>query len=466
MTTFKQIVSEIDPINPPKSLRNLLNYYREIPNNHPSISLRKIWNLHNDVRSKQIKFLYYNTYLMGVDVNLSPFFDNLGLNTTLSLLGLTPEDLLKRLGIEPPSSGVPDFLGVTDYLIEKGLPSASKVLLALGLDLTVRVSSKPALEARAIEIGTATSNLYDLMALCEVWQADSKERVLKGWTNERFVAEGPILEAKDSRNESQMGSGLLAISKLKIINTESVVFKTKGVNRIGNLNHLVDLDSWAKKSVLLTEVDVGVGAIEIYTTHFYSGGDALNIPLLQLPKPTENEKIEIRNKQIDEFVSFFHQTHKKENVAIFCGDLNISGNDGSSYDQLKLKLGAVNFEDIWSKEVYNNDTSKPNGQTNRKDPDVLTFDYACKRRDGIKKPDDDNPGDYYCDDLISSDQGENHGDRIDYIFVEKPSHTHNFILNHSRLLRRPFLRKKETDGQLFLSDHMGLELTIFVSPKN
>ena len=86
--------------------------------------------------------------------------------------------------------------------------------------------------------------------------------------------------------------------------------------------------------------------------------------------------------------------------------------------------------------------------------------------------DPDEPGPHYCDDYASD--GDDDKARIDYVFVADPVASHSFYLDVSRVRRRPFPRPgRDTDvfyenhedeeGPNFLSDHLGLELTVVAS---
>jgi hypothetical protein len=68
----------------------------------------------------------------------------------------------------------------------------------------------------------------------------------------------------------------------------------------------------------------------------------------------------------------------------------------------------------------------------------------------------------YCRDL----NGKPSGECIDYIFIERPSRDHSFNLDISRLRRRLFPRDQPTEGQYFLSDHLGLDVTLVASKSN
>jgi hypothetical protein len=64
------------------------------------------------------------------------------------------------------------------------------------------------------------------------------------------------------------------------------------------------------------------------------------------------------------------------------------------------------------------------------------------------------------------------GYRLDYIFIERPTNQHAVDVDLGRIRRRPFWRGGQhprssfrTNGTPnFLSDHLGLEVTLLVSP--
>jgi hypothetical protein len=71
-------------------------------------------------------------------------------------------------------------------------------------------------------------------------------------------------------------------------------------------------------------------------------------------------------------------------------------------------------------------------------------------------------GDLFCVDDNSTVAG---GSRIDYIFVTEPTSEQFYNLDLTRIRRRSFPRANPTKGQFFLSDHLGLDMTLIVSPK-
>ena len=151
----------------------------------------------------------------------------------------------------------------------------------------------------------------------------------------------------------------------------------------------------------------------------------------------------------------------QENVAILCGDFNIDGSDVDHFGELKNRLAAIRMKDAWANGPFINNLA--GGQTARNDDDDTktqegNFDNICT---GLVTNGE------YCDDS----RNPNHPPppdcvgRFDYIFVEDPHPLHTCNLDLSRVRRRQFRRSQPSDGQFFLSDHLGLETTLIVSRK-
>ena len=144
---------------------------------------------------------------------------------------------------------------------------------------------------------------------------------------------------------------------------------------------------------------------------------------------------------------------------MICGDFNIDGADLGHFGQLKNRLAAIEMKDAWADGPFINNLV--GGQTARNDdddtkPQERNFDNICTAFG--------QNGDY-CDDS----RNPNHPPpldcvgRFDYIFVEEPHPHHKCNLDLSRVRRRQFRRSQDSEGQFFLSDHLGLEATLIVS---
>jgi hypothetical protein len=341
-------------------------------------------------------------------------------------IGITPLKLLEMLGIDP-----------VDALAKCGFGIAQ----ILGADISdpLRIGAKPALEQRAKEIGEElvkpgqlASHIknYEIVSLNEVWFDEALKTIKSKTPGYRHIP-GP----SKTGSKALKGCGLLQLVKNRnVTETGYLVFSNRG-------DEFRDADYWASKGILLSRIDVGVGTIDLYSTHLYSGDGLLDFPELGLGKLSENEKGRYRNAQLDEFVEFFRKTHITSNVAIFCGDFNIVAENRD----LISKMNSINLEDC---AIRYGDTGGTHGGE----------DKGADRFAGI------------CDLPVSSPYcpytgGVRGGERIDYIFIEKPSSSHTFNLDVSFLYRRPFPRSNPTENQYFLSDHIGLEVTLFVSRK-
>ena len=175
-------------------------------------------------------------------------------------------------------------------------------------------------------------------------------------------------------------------------------------------------------------------------------------------------------QQVDELIGLYKEQHKNPaNVAIVCGDFNIDGSNQEHFEQVRAKFAAVSMRDAWAESPAGTPRAAPpfgneraGGQTARNDdgdsPNESDFDKVCIPLGG-------NHRDLYCDDTKPTASPSEFVGRFDYIWVEDPQPAHSYILDLARVRRRGFQRAVATDNQRFLSDHLGLETTLIVSPK-
>lgn len=366
-----------------------------------------------------------------------------------------------------------------------------------GLNLRVVYNPKaaPELDKRADEIGAEVSD-YDWVSLCEVWDQSRKNKILK--TNSIFDLNNDLQVScsgpPDPPNGAwqTQGSGLLIFSPTYNLECKAThLFKKTGVQRLMpggcDFGPLVDVDHWARKGIQLSILNIDNARVELYSTHLYSGGDLADAPLLGLAEPTPEEKADVKLAQVDELKSFIRATHDPRNVAIIAGDFNIEA-ISSTYKKIVEKLFAsdfkslfpgfigrqIQFDDWWGLKIFRNIFPKgeedsefqTQGHTNRDDDTTNTFDTICKIfPPDLTKPNSGSLNDYYCDESKSYNENAT-GERIDFIFIERPTELHSFMLDISRVRRRAFKRSDPPSPQPFLSDHLGLEITLFVSPKS
>jgi endonuclease/exonuclease/phosphatase family metal-dependent hydrolase len=222
---------------------------------------------------------------------------------------------------------------------------------------------------------------------------------------------------------------------------------------------------------MVNVVDVGFGQLKLFQTHLYFGDGLpdIRVPAVYVPilsKPSDGERMNVWRDELAELADFYRQHHQPQNVAIITGDFNMSGANVREYTEIRRTMDSLNMRDLWAWDVYNHHPSK--GYTCRftdGDPSQWKRDFndVCKlvpeqlvRRD---------PTANSCDDLRSETAPPSGVGRYDYIFAENPTAAHRYNLETSRIQRRPFPRAQETDNENFLSDHLGLDLTLYLSPR-
>lgn len=289
----------------------------------------------------------------------------------------------------------------------------------------------PNREARAKAMGQMFSKNYDIASLCEVFEPSRRADILKAAGETGRKASG---YAGPEADGEIAGSGLLTVAfDGRGLSKKMRVFSNQG-------DHVRDADAWSRKGVLLTVVNVGVGKIDLYTTHLYQGGDT------PFKDPTDAQRWAVKLSQIDEIVSFIGETHNADHVAVLMGDFNVAAHD-PEYKTLLERLATVGLVDLWPfwrEAASNPGLKKPpshRGATN--DPAL------CEVK---------TPGMPLCAEP-GAQEGPGNGRRIDCIFVEKPRANHAFTVDFTRMRRR---------GDQFsgskLSDHLGLDVKLIVSP--
>lgn len=333
----------------------------------------------------------------------------------------------------------------------------------------LRLTAKPALHSRAREIGQRILPDYDFASLYEVMQEQQRNEILAAW--------GP------SAPENVFGGTLSSLftisqtfkigrSKTREYANSGKVFKVTVVPVIGpHVKVSLDSDFYAHKGVMLTEIVTMFGIVEVFSTHLMFGGgfgkigeDVINVVVPfgdHISESNPSERFATELAQIDELMAFYVEQHHPENVAIICGDFNIDGADAGKFSQVKNRLASIGMKDAWADGPFVNNLA--GGQTARNDDD----DTKPREADFVNICSELATGREFCDDTLGPRQPPpvDCVGRFDYIFVQDPHPSHRCNLDLSRVRRRQFRRGQETDGQSFLSDHLGLETRLFVSGK-
>ncbi len=354
------------------------------------------------------------------------------------------------------------FLNYNTYLTEAHIPLPDPFP-------DLRITAKPALHGRASEIGRRVFSDYDFAALYEVMQEKQRDEILSAWG-----ASPP-----DNFFGGTLTSLFTISKKFKIGRKESKTYGSKGkvtgVEVIPGIGPTIDIsldsDFYANKGVLLTEILTPLGAVEVFSTHLFFGGgfgktaeDLINAVTpfeRHISESTPAERFETQKNELKEMLAFYHTHHHPENVAIFCGDLNIDGSDPSHFNELKSLLASISMKDVWADGPFPNNLT--GGQTSRNDDD----DTKPEERDFANVCTELAANGDYCDDS----RPPNHPPppdavgRFDYLFVEDPQPSHTYNLDLTRVRRRQFRWSQPADGQFFLSDHLGLETTLLLNTK-
>ena len=560
-TSMRQIARRIDLLYPPETFKELASRFRypgvetgKLPAG--KVSLRALAQRVEGQNCKRLELLHYNAYLLYdaiplVDIILADthgFLYNLGaefakevvikyllefgiggicdelfppivevcgvsvnpLNTTCHALDLAGDAvawLIDQVG--DVFSIIFDLIEMPDEMI------LNAVLEILGLPREFALKSARDLPERAVEIGNRLSQ-YDLVSLCEVWNSNHRDLLLERAPHGDYWCGPSGPQAGDWR---RMGSGLLIFSPslLPLEGPAVCEYSLTGVERWMDLGWsgkfdvgpFVDADRWSCKGVQLTLAHLeGIGTLEIYSTHLYSGGDMLEELLGFEVKPTSLEKALVREAQIAQLANFIREHHKPERVAIVVGDFNVTpserdtwvpdvsageihrwapGDTGELHRGLRAQLAKIEagleFDDWYALEMfegvypayYSNKDANGNsiatdpedwGHTNRSaESGFVSFDHYCPalaaEERGFPNPE---PGDYYCEESYKP-WSKATGNRIDYVFVQRPVAAHGYNLEVSRIRRRPFARTGTWMYEPHLSDHVGLELTLYATPR-
>lgn len=481
-TSLREVGTFIDPVDETPSLAHATAHHRWLET--PLVaSLGEMSRRHDHPDSVRLRFLWFNTFLMRVRVNLAAALaQGVTPSELMDALDVGPKDLLDNYDVcnllpsgpdlipfvdEPgprdlckaagsPVGFVIDYFGdvdeVVDEIIDKlgGKKAMELILQIAGIPGEIVLDTKPALKARAKEIGDMLrSDGYDLAALCETWNSDLRHDLVSHWQlpdSDKHTARGV------EEGEANLGDGLLFGSPGgRIVAMERFGFETRGIDRVPGLllDMLADDELWARKGCLLAQVDVGVGVLDVYLTHLYFGtglvGDEVAQYFGHVAPPSNEERRAVRGAQLEGLEGFIEATHDPTNIAIVCGDFNIDANgtdpDYGGLVALEQFAKNCNLQDRWV---------TPHGEL--WGATGGPFEKIC----AATQPNDPR----FCVDTEVASGGY----RIDFVFVENPTPQHSFMLDLTRVRRRPFPRQVATDGQANLSDHLGLDCTFLASP--
>ena len=451
--SLEQISSRMDPTAPPTDLEALGRRHRWIGSPPQGDALaRELRRRHEHPDTTTHRLLSYNTFLMpGAQLalglagpaRLALVMAQAGLFLGQSLGRVQPRRLLEELGrghaqldLAPPGeTRFSPLLGRLD-------PGAHG-------HRTLDVMAKAGRHRRAIEIARWVAQEYDLAALSEVFTPFTRQQMLRALEasgRPHDHAAGPPRDPGVGRLDSGLFNLCLGSGR-RLVRATWSPFKSQG-------DPLRDGDAWATKGVLLVEVDLGPGTLELYSTHLVSGNDLLasrrRVLRLAWPRLSPPQLLALRLSQVDDLLAFYRARHDPRNVAMVVGDFNLSAQDPPCLEALVGRMAAENLRDVWPHPGRRR--PPPRGDTH------ATGGGGRSSRLEWLGPTDPRG---YLDDRLPSPRPV---DRIDYIFVEDPAAQHTFNLDLTRIRRRVFARKpRKPGGERFLSDHVGLETTLIAS---
>ena len=415
--SFRAIGEFMDSVDTKRSrsLRGLLKMHNE------EKSFRNVFDRHIHSRKIEKNFMFLNTYLMDVDAKATGTVGGGLLGSILDafVVGITG-------GIVPPGATTAGgFIGggVAGEVIEDK-------------------AKKPAVSERATELGRYINfHKMDISILCEVFEKNVRKKIVRDEFNQMYI----VSQIAESTTDS---SGLVNfVNKLDI--------KSKPKKYFHEFKAEEGSDVFAAKGILMTVLDFGLGesSLEVYSTHLNAGGGGTT-----------------RIAQLEELVRFFNKVHNPINPVIFSGDFNIGVYEDNDYSELNQKLNSLNLIDLWEARNKIDGKTTP-GYTSgiRRIPHL------------IGKTDEDER--FYKDEVSPNQpnevkvNGELQANRIDYIWVSKPSPYHSFYLDFTRPRRLNMERNAphnpnypnsnqipKYDEIKFLSDHIGLFTNLMMTP--
>ncbi len=441
---FTEIACFMDPVREINSLRELLKVHRKSAADREALTFGRVHERHQSTEA-EVKILAYNTFLLpGVQVQTWCQYINRRLVTNLGdKIGEKPNRAERATGMVGHfrDHGY-DYVFLCEVydeemktILNEGLMRRyGRIQQAAGSSFEtdyIAIPHEPLLAAIALH--PATHFLFPLLNAIRSFEGVScgAGAVVPGLNLRRYGAE-------------LLNSGLYALGlnrsfvpPLPIfphITGLSHRFETRG-------DYLKDSDYHSAKGVLRTVLPVGIGQIEVYSTHMYAGGGFIGA------EPSEAEKNRVKLAQVDEMIAFVNAQKKPGNVCVILGDINIEGMDvnDETYREFISRMNRAGFDDIWIQRCVDREGNvviQPTADTTKDICDVEG--QLCNELAAIRSS---NP------------------ERLDYIFIERQKDSHSFVLDYTRPRRAPFYQEGVTEGMNFLSDHLGLEITLKVSAK-
>lgn len=368
------------------------------------------------------------------------------LTAAMADTGFSPQPVAAP-GVDGDDRGEPDRLRLVfwnTFLLQPRPIPGGPGLPAIG------ELAAPAVADRAVAIGRALKNRFDVAALAEAFEAPDHERLVEAWGSSGLrTAKGP----GRSLLRGPLGfasSGLFTITHgRRIVRERTLRFTQRG-------SYLHDADALANKGVLLVEIDLPrhEGNLELYSTHLCWGTGLVGGTVADDPVRRHRTRME----QLDELVAFVERTHRPANVAIVVGDMNVPALDPAypdgptaQYDDLTGRLGALDMEDLWP--ILGTGAGATCG--------AAVDAFADQRDPGDPDALSDRGGGPGADPRLVAERV-----RIDYVFLQTPRERHRVGVRAESMRRLAFPRPdnaRARDRLARLSDHVALGVDLAVS---
>ncbi len=321
------------------------------------------------------------------------------------------------------------------------------------------IGRMPDLDGRTRDLCRAlTESNYDVVALCEVFQRETREALAEQVEGVTDSYAGPGATSLERIDFPSKHSGLYTLTGNgnPIVDSSEVGFDHRG-------NSLRDADFYANKGAQHIEVDIGPGKLDVFTTHLLHGGD-LNLDPADIPFSDPDSIEEYRAKQLEELTAFVQRAGSAENLTIVAGDFNlnveqprlISERNRTEVELFEAFKSTCSLYDPWERHGGPVGTTYlehgPPGGMDRAKIDPINPNYLEDHGERCEYPDVPDR-------------------RIDYVLVEEPQPEHSFELEVEHIRRRHFWRGKTntrefwatSDVPNYISDHIGLELECSVN---
>ena len=313
----------------------------------------------------------------------------------------------------------------------------------------VRKGQKPAVYARAREIGSWLLDEADLAALSEVWEADHLDLILRAWPSRPPLAHG----IADRTNAS---SGLVTINNsttLQLASYDVVEYDAESMRLFE--------DGSADKGILTTRFDTPFDApLHVVSTHLDASDDGVRVrQLFQLSRIVDSLSRDGGHMIVTGDFNFGSEATNRISVPQGERDrltdarqAQIDAFSGTGYDLMRLVLGWHGLRDLWV------ERGRGPGFTAAGD----SIDLSC-----VCTPRSDHPA--ICDDLAPPrrDDPDKRPWRLDYVFITGPTAADRYRLDTSRPWRPNIRRPPDApdyDEIQYLSDHLPLRANLLLSP--